>query len=416
MNKKILTMSILAANLLNASGFILNEQSSDGIALANANVATNFGADASYYNPANMVFLDDKLSIENSFSYFQLNKVGFKNSANNENFKSKKSKAFAPTFHAVSPSYGDWRFGLSLVVPAGMVMRWDHQTARNTAAKFELKVVELNPTVAYKINEQFSVGFGLRTTYARGSVENYNNQIPKITHGRELKGDSIDYGYNLALAYRPVENLSFGATYRSKIKMSLKGHTKVNIKSALPQLNLNYDGAINIDAPVPATLNLAVAYTWRDTTFMFAYQRTYWSAWKEMDFDYADVSAAQLRNPIFKKGYEDAHPRNWRDTNSYRIGIAHNATDKLRLMGGFMIDKKTSLDDKTGFDVPDTNAYVYSAGLNYKINSDLEIATAFLYQDRQARKVNSTDSTVGANGEFQRAGAYIVNLGVKYKF
>lgn len=413
--KKIVTLSFLAAALLNASGFAINEQSSDSVALSNSNVAKSFGADAAYYNPANMVFLDDRFSIENSFSYLQLNPLGFKESGTNRNFKSQTSRVFVPTFHAVSPAFGDnWRFGLSITAPAGMIIRWDHDPAAAAARKFQLKVIELNPTVAYKFSDEFSAAFGLRMVYTTGHVIN-TGKFAAGTHSREFDGDSIDFGYNIALAYKPTENLDLAATYRSKVNLKLKGDTKINVTLPVPFLNLNYDGPININAPVPAMLNLAAAYTWQDTTFMFSYQRTFWSAWKEMDFDYAGAGARENANPVFRQGYNDPIARNWRDSNSYRFGIAHNANENLRLMAGFMIDRHTSMSNKTGFEVPDTNAYLYSVGANYKITSDLELACGFLYQDRQKRSVSGSNGK-DANGELDRTSAYIVNLGVKYKF
>ena len=38
-----------------------------------------------------------------------------------------------------------------------------------------------------------------------------------------MKGESIDYGYNLALAYHPIDNLELAATYRSKVNLTVDG-------------------------------------------------------------------------------------------------------------------------------------------------------------------------------------------------
>lgn len=49
---------LLCLNNLNASGFKINEQSLKSVALSSAYVAAAYGADSSYFNPANMGFLD----------------------------------------------------------------------------------------------------------------------------------------------------------------------------------------------------------------------------------------------------------------------------------------------------------------------------------------------------------------------
>lgn len=68
----LLVASMFAPQIrLNASGFKINEQSLKSIALSSAYVAAAYGADSSYYNPANMGFLsvgtqkqDDKHELE----------------------------------------------------------------------------------------------------------------------------------------------------------------------------------------------------------------------------------------------------------------------------------------------------------------------------------------------------------------
>jgi len=50
--KKIIGVCLAACGLLNAAGFKIPEQSNDSVALLNSNVATSFGADAAYNNPA----------------------------------------------------------------------------------------------------------------------------------------------------------------------------------------------------------------------------------------------------------------------------------------------------------------------------------------------------------------------------
>ena len=114
--KKIIGVCLAACGLLNAAGFKIPEQSNDSVALLNSNVATSFGADAAYNNPANMVFLDgERSSFENSLTYLQMAKTKFSH-ADGQKFTSKKAGAFVPTFHFVSPKIGDsFRVGFSLV-------------------------------------------------------------------------------------------------------------------------------------------------------------------------------------------------------------------------------------------------------------------------------------------------------------
>ena len=124
-----------------------------------------------------------------------------------------------------------------------------------------------------------------------------------------------------------------------------------------------------------------------------------------------------LRNPFFA-AFDAPKKRDWKDTNAYRIGVAHDATDKLRLMGAITFDEAASRADTTGFDLPDTKAVIYAAGFNYKFTDALELGASYFYQDRKARDVSYYSNAQGLypNGKFERGNAQAINLNVKYKF
>ena len=414
--RKYIGVCLAACCCLNAAGFKIPEQSGDSIALLNSNVATSFGPDAAYNNPANMIFLGDGHYLESSLTHLRMSKTKYRHSSGAK-FTSKRAGALAPTFHYVSPQFSDWRFGLSVVVPAGMSMRWDENLPKATSKKFDLKVIEVNPSVAYALTDNIALGFGLRAVYARGeAVQEVPGALPA---SQDIKGDRVNFGYNAAITYKPTSNLSLAATYRSKVNMNLKGDTDISAP-AHPRgafLSGSYSGSAKLSVPLPASLNLALSYKIANTTLLFDFERTYWSAWKELDFNYPGASAAHYRNPFFA-AFDASKKRDWKDSNAYRIGVAHDATDKLRLMGAITFDEAASRADTTGFDLPDTKAVIYAAGFNYKFTDALELGASYFYQDRKGRDVHyySNASGLYPNGKFERGNAQAINLNVKYKF
>jgi putative membrane protein len=414
--RKYIGVCLAACCCLNAAGFKIPEQSGDSIALLNSNVATSFGPDAAYNNPANMIFLDGGHYLESSLTYLRMSKTKYRH-YNGDKLTSKRANALVPTFHFVTPQFDDWRFGLSVVVPAGMSMRWDERLPKATSKKFDLKVIEVNPSVAYALTDNIALGFGLRAVYARGeAVQEVSGALPA---SQDIKGDRINFGYNAAITYKPTSNLSLAATYRSKVNMNLKGDTGISAPAHPMGLfpNGSYSGNAKLSVPLPASLNLALSYKIAKTTLLFDFERTYWSAWKELDFNYPGASAAHYRNPFFA-AFDASKKRDWKDSNAYRIGVAHDATDKLRLMGAVTFDEAASRAGTTGFDLPDTKAVIYAAGFNYKLTDALELGASYFYQDRKARDVHyySNASGLYPNGKFERGNAQAINLNVKYKF
>jgi long-chain fatty acid transport protein len=403
---RVATLLSLSAATLLASGYRIPEQSLNSVALSAAYVAGANGADASYYNPANMSFMENGAYTEVALTYINLPEVSYTDSLNSAySGDSKEEKFLMPNLHYVSPMVGNWRYGLSITAPAGLSKRWDESFAKRTAEEFTLKVIEVNPTVSYLVTDQFSIGFGLRGVYTDGVVK---SNYPAVTTSRDLTGDSIDFGYNVALSYKPIKDVTLAATYRSKVDLTVEGDATLNGYggSSYP------GGGASVSIPLPASLALAAAYTYDKTTVEFVYERTYWSSYKDLDFDYdyaLSGSLATFDRPIGK---------NWKDSNAYRIGLSHQCTDNLKMMVGFAIDKSPVPDSTLGFELPDSDAKLYSIGFEYKVTQNLKMGLAYLYDDKEDRTVTnrSVSNTTAPYGTFTDSSAHLVTASFKYKF
>ena len=128
---KGIVFSLCSASLIYAAGYKVPEQSITSVGLSAAYVANANGADASYYNPANMVWNADKNLIEGDLTYIGLTKVHFKGLAYSKATSSfvptdeySKSEQFlVPTLHFASKDQGGWRYGLSITAPGGLSKR-----------------------------------------------------------------------------------------------------------------------------------------------------------------------------------------------------------------------------------------------------------------------------------------------------
>jgi len=226
-----------------------------------------------------MVWNDNISEIEVAMTYINLTKIQYTDINPAFNAESKEEHFFVPTMHYVSPAFGDWRFGLSMIAPGGLSKRWDGAYQTLKAKEFSLQVIEINPNVAYKVNDKCAIGFGLRGLYSSGVIhfQDTINASGKGPYDNEMDADSIDFGYNLALSYKPVENLTLATTYRSKVDLTVSGDAKGSMTLPGPTA-YPIDTKAETEVPLPATLVLAVAYTIDKTMVEFVYERTYWSA------------------------------------------------------------------------------------------------------------------------------------------
>jgi long-chain fatty acid transport protein len=409
----------LSAATLSASGWRIPEQSLNSTALSAAYVAGANGADASYYNPANMAFMEDGSNLETALTYINLPSINYTDTLNSSpyNGDSLKEEFIVPTLHYVSPKFGDFRYGLSIVAPGGLSKRWDESYAKASAEEFTLEIIELNPTMSYMVNEDFALGFGLRAVYTSGIVTSDANGLA-VDITRELEGDSIDFGYNLAVSYKATDKLTLAATYRSKVDLTVEGEATLTHPLVVGGYN-DIDASVTI--PLPASLALAANYDFGKTNVEFVFERTYWSAYKELDFDYGVALSTASISGVLSSAYDKfdaARVKNWKDANAYRIGVTHQYSDKLKLMAGFAYDEAGAPSDTIGFELPDSDAKLYSVGFEYKIDAQMSIGLAYLFDQKESLTVTNRSSTdtSAPNGTFEDSSAHLVTASFKYKF
>ncbi|MCK9294591.1 MAG: outer membrane protein transport protein [Desulfobulbaceae bacterium] len=422
MKKKILAvaaMGIMAAGTAHASGYRIPEQSINGVALSNAYIAHTEGPDTAYYNPANMGWQEDRWQMEVSASYINLPHIDYTDYRSSTlDGSSQTENIVVPMFHAVSPDYNNFRFGFAFVVPYGLSKRWNDPFPRTSSEEFTLKVFEANPSLSYKFCDWFGLAAGARILHTTGNKVKSSGYIdidpgPGLTYAsisRDMDGDSTDLGYNLAMTIKPTKEWNIAATYRSEVDMGLTGSARL-LTDTLP-FN-TYNGDARLDVVTPAVLSIGTSYTFFDrTTVELAWDKTYWSEYSELDFNYNGT----LLNPLLIMAFDDPKAKNWHDSNAYRIGITHKCTDRFTAMIGFAYDETPIPSETLGFELPDSDALLFSFGGRYQVNEHLELGGAYLLDHKNTRTIENPANTSGINGKFEDAGAHVVTLGLVYKF
>jgi len=394
---KGLALSAAASSIVMAGAYKIPEQSINSMALGAAYVAHTTGADTAYFNPANMAFMVDKQYIEGGLTLAHLPSneynlmAPFSGETETENI-------LIPNLHYVANAIGDFRWGVSLTVPGGLTKRWDTPYQKAFAEEFTLKILELSPSFSYKIMDNFSIGGGLRLIYSEGVVKSDAAALggPAV----DMDGDTVEFGYNLALAYRPTNDINFAVTYRSNVDLNEEG--KATITAGATTL---YNGDASVEIPLPAALNIALSKTWNDKfTLEFNYERTYWSEYKQLEFKSTPL-------PIT--------PKKWKDTNTFRLGATMKMDNKLTMMMGFAIDETPVPEATLGFELPDSDAKIFSMGFRYQQTENLSWGASFLYDSKESRSMTrgvNANPVLANGGSFDEGGAFLTTIGMAYEF
>jgi long-chain fatty acid transport protein len=406
---KIITVSSIVSSALLAGGaYSVPEQSVDSLARAGAYSANSSGANAAYYNPANLVFNEDSNQLEIGLTYINLTEVKYDdNRLATFDSKSKVENAFAPNLFFSSKDRNGLRYGLAIVSPNGSAKRWDDTFAKTFAEHFSIRTIEFNPVVSYLVNKNFSIGGGLRVVYTDGIVKSDGEVSPTLAPGviakRDLEGDAILYGYNLAFTYKPNENQTISATYRSNVNLDVKGSAKLYLNGVVA-----YDGSASVLVPAPAVLTLAYSQKIEKTTVEFNYNRTYWSKYKTLDFNYSSTTA----NPLLYAAFDAPIPKNYKDTNDYRLGLTYEYSDRLDLMAGFGISQSPSPESTLEFSLPDSDRKLYSVGFDYDLDDQSSFGMGYMYMDLDDRSIKNTN----LDGTFSNQAAHFLSVAYKMSF
>ena len=260
--RKIAGLSLLALAPLatQGAGFQLAERSATGLGRAFSGESA-IGDDASVIasNPAAMVLLDDReVSAGLSAIFGDVTVSGL--SAGGPISDKPLPDAYVPYFYAAQRVNDRWSFGVGTFTTYGL--KTDYSTAFASGAGTdysELKSVNFNPSLSYKVNEQFSIGVGVNALYAEGTLTSLNfpgSPIPAPVGSTlfSLEGDDWGFGYNIGFLYKLNDDTRFGLHYRSSIDLNVNGTAT---------------GAIFGGATVPATLDVELP----DTIEFSAYHR-----------------------------------------------------------------------------------------------------------------------------------------------
>ena len=403
--KKIIVLSIITSGLLTAGGYKLPEQSLNSIALGDAYVAHTMGADTAYYNPAAMAFMRDKQYMEGALTLAHLPAQVYSYGPLSGESEV-ENLPILTSFYVAAPK-GDFRWGMSLTVPGGLTRRWETPYQKLSAEEFTLQTVALNPVFSYKVNDNFAIGGGVSLLYAQGIVNSDGGSIAPIK--REMEGNTFEFGYNLAMLYKPTSDINIAVTYRSNIDLNLDGEANLYFGGVGQQ----YDASVSV--PIPATLNIAMSKTWQDTVTLEAkYERTFWSSYKTLDFNYNRPIQAGLYD-----SFDKPLARDWSDVNSFRIGLTIKMDNKITTMIGAGIDESPVPLETIGFEMADSDARVFSMGFRYQQNEQLSWGAAFVISDKDAisLKPGVAENPILVNGGgFSEGGAFLTTVGMAYEF
>lgn len=373
MQKLFFSFVIFTTPILSqAAGFALSEQSGSGLGNAFAGAAAS-AEDAStiFFNPAGMTYIEGTqvsgtlhLIKPNAEFNNQGSVAGTARPLGSESDDA-GDLAFVPNFYFMTPLTETVKFGVGVNAPFGLKTEYDKDwIGRFQGIKSDLKTININPSLSFKVNDQLSLGFGLSAMWIQAELTSAVN-LGAAERTSKVKGDDWGFGYNLGAIYQATNDTRFGVAYRSKIDQHLKGDVRFSISNG-PTPN----GDVTADVTLPEMLSISSFSQLNDKWDLLSdVTWTRWSRFQELAV-FRDNGA-----PL------SSTAQNWENTLRYSIGVNYHYNDKLKLRAGVAHDETPTSNEFRTVRIPDNDRKWLSFGAAWQATpaSKLDIGYAHLF-------------------------------------
>ena len=425
-----------------ASGFQLVEQNASGLGNAFAGQAASVkDASAISFNPANLTRVPGKQFV------LGVDPIGVKTTFADSG-STRPSLGATPIPVPLGGTGGDaggwipvphgflsWQagsnawLGLGVSVPFGLETEWSNDfMGRFKAVQSKVETINLNPTLAYKVSDNFSIGAGasyqrLKATLsqnvpygglayggalqaagpaaAAGILAQLGGAAGLAKEGTStVEGDTWSWGWNVGATLKLGEQGRLAGSYRSKIKHDIEGEVTFADAPAFATsgplgglgtaLNARFaSGPVSTHIELPETASIAASYETEKAEVMADWTWTGWTSIQDLAIVRSGGSALS------------SVPLKFQDTWRVGLGFSYLMNESWTLRLGTAYDKSPVQDQFRTPRLPDEDRVWGAIGFQYKIGKsgaiDLGYAHLFI-KDASSNLPNQDSATSTPSG------------------
>lgn len=402
---------------LRGAGFAIAEQSVSGLGYGFAGSAA-IAEDSStvWHNPAGMTQLEGA-QIQAGV-HFILPSAEFKNTGTvsldplnsryvptgGDNDKS-DTGAMIPNLYLAYPINPNLSLGLSVNAPFGLKTEYkEGWVGRYVAIESDLKTINVNPSLAYKVNDQFSIGGGISFVKSDAVLSNAvdfglvflsqlqpNGPIPPAAvpaallgdivakrgtaaydGSLRLEGDDTSWGWNLGMLWEPAKGTKLGVHYRSRVDLKLDGKVDFTLPADFESLlGASFaDQGGKVDLTLPSSLSLSLAQDIGER-FTFLADIT-WTEWSVFDALIIRYENGVPPNSVI--------PEKWDNTMRYSAGVRYQLNESIVLRAGLVYDEAAvQSPEYRSPRIPDADRTWLSIGAQFALSENFIVDAAYAH-------------------------------------
>lgn len=337
--------------------------------------------------------------------------------------------AYVPAIAASMPITDHVVLGIGIQSQFGLVTDWgDTWVGRYHATRSELFTLNVNPAVAWQVNEHVSLGLGLGIQYGRGELANRIDfgSIAVATLGPDVAaaldlssqqndgtitvdGHDVDVGPTLGAEWRVSSHTRFGLGYRGQIQHHLRGDADFDVPAeALPLTSTGQfaDTRATTHILTPAVASLGAHHDFNPRWAIVA-DATWvnWSAVEELAVTFDDPVQAPV-----------ASPADWHDTVRLSAGVIHKPNDEWTVRGGFAYAPSPVPDRTRNARLADSDRLWFAGGASWAASKAVSIDFAYVYVRQDDAPIDFTSPLAGRIAGNVDWNVHVISFGVSSRF
>ncbi len=412
MKKIIATLifAMAATSAARAEGYQVNSLSARQNGMAHTGTAQKLGAESMLFNPAGLAFMNQKVEFTGSFTAIFAHAQA--TLPDNMTYKTANDPSTPIAAHLGMNVFKNLKAGLSFFTPYGSGINWGENWPGSVLSqKVTLKTFTLQPTLAWRILPNLSVGAGAMVTWGSVNLDKGlvgGQSFSAVTGGLWPAGDTpasinlqgkaaVTVGVNAGVMWDVTSKVTIGASFRSKMNMKVeKGTATVayanDMAQSILQSRLHILNQANFTASMPcaAVWNLGVSYRpIKNLLLAFDAQLTQWSAYKSLDIEFLSEQLTPYNQHIEK---------NYRNAMTYKLGAQYSVTRRLDVRAGVMVDTTPVRDDNYNPETPGMTRVLPTVGFSFSPVKFLSIDASLMYvagMGADNKSVTTTDLLTG---------------------
>ena len=411
----VAAVSLVSAQDANAAGFFIQEQSVSAGGAAYAGAASNTkDASTLFFNPAGMTKLSGaqaNIGVQVLIPEGELTNTGSTFPGATPISGGDGGNPYNPTpvpagFVAmpISGVDGLW-VGIGVTAPFGLANKYDTDYfGRFDSRKTELLTTDIQPSVAYQVNNWLSLGGGLNIQRADATLTNAVFLGGGTVGTSTLEGDDWGFGYTLGAQATLSPATTLGINYRSAVSYDLEG--KIVIDGAPTPASVTTISPASASLVTPDVASIGLSHQLNDKWTLMG--QANWFGWSNFD----NITARNSTG-----GTASLVNQNYQSSWAYALGAEYVYSPEWTLRGGIQYDNTPTTDEFRTTRTPDGDRTWFATGATYNFapNMSLDLNATYIHIADETINVsrNSGAATVRADTSGQVG---IVGIGFNYKF